>query len=190
MNMEAVGQMLSNIISMPSGGATLVQRATDKQARRHLTIGEKADIALKALPLLEEEAKIRQEVTRFGSKSNEMRLSPTGDSHDRCASALAGKLVGIGQNTVLRARRVATEEPELYEKVRSGEIPVNTAPNPNPDDHMLALARAVKRFLADSDNSEETQACVEELVSCAIGVIANDGPALEALFEEDSCLNR
>jgi hypothetical protein len=43
------------------------------------------------------------------------------------SNADAAKLLNVGETTIRRAKRVAREDPEAFEKVRKGEMTVNTA---------------------------------------------------------------
>ena len=69
----------------------------------HAVYREKADIALKALPLLQEEAKARK-IEALKQNQQHSPLPPHGGNGNGEASDHAAKLVGIGRNTVDRAK--------------------------------------------------------------------------------------
>jgi hypothetical protein len=89
--------------------------------RRHLTPGQRAALALELLPPIEAEARARQ-----GSRTDLVVNSHGSDSLGR-SDAIAAELVGAGQQTVSRLKRVAREAPDLLEEVKRGERTVNSA---------------------------------------------------------------
>lgn len=94
--------------------------------RRHLSTSQKAAVAAKTVPLLAEEAKLRQiSALKRGSESP---LTPIGVNGAR-ADELAARSVGVGHRTVTRAVSVMKESPEEFERVLRGEITVNAAAN-------------------------------------------------------------
>lgn len=95
--------------------------------RRHLSISQCGAIGAEAVPLLQEEAKKRQgrrndlsATATLGSKEPEV--------HGK-ATLIAAKELGIGDETVKRALKVKRENPELFEKIKSGEITARAAAN-------------------------------------------------------------
>lgn len=97
--------------------------------RRHLTATQRAVLAEKALPHLEEEASERQK--RLGRERGGRPLvsdDTKGSSGQQSRAATeAGKLYGVSGASVARAKRVKNEDPDLYKKVEEGEITVNAA---------------------------------------------------------------
>lgn len=92
--------------------------------RRSLTTSQRAAVAVDFLPVLEEEARKRQGGSgRFGSESNDSQP----ERKNSRAYREAGDLVGVGEATVGRAKRVLKEDPEEFERIRNGETTVNTA---------------------------------------------------------------
>lgn len=93
--------------------------------RRSLTTSQRAAVAVDSLPVLEEEARKRQAHgetapgRRFQSNDSERKNSRSYQE--------AGELVGVGEATVGRAKRVLRDDPEAFERIRSGETTVNTA---------------------------------------------------------------
>jgi len=91
--------------------------------RRHLTASQRAIMATDIKPLLEVEAKKRQELTRFGGGGNiSTTESETGKSRDQ-----AGDLFGVSGRYVSEAENIKEKEPELAEKVRSGDMTIAEA---------------------------------------------------------------
>ena len=117
--------------------AAIVNEMTDQQAiefvrdtaieRRNLTKEKKIDIALKSEELMEElqnDAKKRQlEALEKRHKQNLSRSSSTEDNRDKKGRTdkKIADLVGAGESTVTRMRKVKKEDPDLYEKVLTGE---------------------------------------------------------------------
>ena len=116
--------------------------------RRHLTASQKATVAVEILPMLEEEAKQRQKASGGDQKSEEARQrksttkgpksvpaklpEPILDakqqaSHDNESREQAAKIVGVGGRYVQDAKNVKAENPELFEKVKQGEVSLPAA---------------------------------------------------------------
>lgn len=91
--------------------------------RRHLTTGQRAAIAVEALPLLEAEAKERQgrrtDLPTSDSKEIEVKQGRSND--------IAAKQFGIGHASVGRAKQLKREAPDAFEKVKAGEMALGTA---------------------------------------------------------------
>lgn len=96
--------------------------------RRQLTQSQRAAVGAKMLPLLEEEARKRQEATRakpgeqIGTHVTVERRAPMGESTE-----IVGKMLGVGGATVGRAKAVLRDDPETFAKIERGEITVNAA---------------------------------------------------------------
>lgn len=91
--------------------------------RRHLTQSQKAAVAVEILPLLEVEAKKRQQATlKRGNKKpvpeNLPERESNGESRDK-----AGKLLGVSGRLISSAKKIQTESPDKFEAIKSG---VNT----------------------------------------------------------------
>jgi len=99
--------------------------------RRHLTPSQRAAIAVEFLPAIEAEARERQRVAgqTFGRGMDSLRSPDHELSTDRGHKARedAGALVGVSGATVDRAKRVQREDPEMFEQVKAGTLPVRTA---------------------------------------------------------------
>lgn len=101
--------------------------------RRHLTKSQRATIGVEMLPLLEAEAQKRIEATQLAGRDQEghaisagpISASPkdeTGKSAD-----LAGKQVGVGRTMIQKAKQVQTEDAELFQQVKRGEVQLEDA---------------------------------------------------------------
>lgn len=106
--------------------------------RRHLTVGQRADIAVKLLPAAAAEAKERQRAAGDrgaeggrGNKREETLDLVRAQGFDRAPRTyeIVGNMVGIGHATVGRMRKVMEESPELAEQVKRGEKTVFQAYN-------------------------------------------------------------
>jgi hypothetical protein len=92
--------------------------------RRDLTQSQKAAVAVAFLPHLEAEAAQRRSATlkQFTDTSPVTERSSTGESREHAA-----KIVGCGATFVSYAKRVHDEAPEIFEKVKRGELSVKKA---------------------------------------------------------------
>ncbi len=97
--------------------------------RRHLSVSQRAMIAVAFLEPLEEEARRRQGTrTDLTSRADDREVGwEAYDPNHDGVSGIAGAAVGVSGSTVRRAKRVAEEAPDLAERVRSGEMAVVTA---------------------------------------------------------------
>jgi hypothetical protein len=86
--------------------------------RRHLSVSQRASIALDVLPFFEEEARARMQSG-----------STTGDTEAVIGTArdAAGKVMQVSGRSVANAKVVKELAPDLHEKVTSGEMTVNSA---------------------------------------------------------------
>lgn len=99
--------------------------------RRHLTTSQRAVLALEILPHYEAQAAQR---VRDGGRRGGLSAGSLSSNEDRlraapCRPAVrdAAKAVGVGQSSVERAKRIATEAPELLDPIRSGSLTVTAA---------------------------------------------------------------
>lgn len=95
-------------------------------SRRHLTVGQKAMIALEVLPLYEAEARLRQG-TRSDLGGNFQADLPESSTWDRQSRERAAEAVGVSGRAVAQAKRIAEHAPELVGQVKAGEISLNAA---------------------------------------------------------------
>ena len=104
------------------GGSAVAYVMSVNLRRRHQTESQLAMIAVQLLPMLEAEASERQ---RSGKAPT---LAPTGAKvPSGKAAEQAAEVVGVGTRTVERAKKVATEAPEIAEEVRAGEVTLREA---------------------------------------------------------------
>jgi hypothetical protein len=89
--------------------------------RRNLEKSQLAAIAVEMLPILEKEAKERQEnLGRTHGQSPLASISAKGRSTEH-----AGKIVGVSGSLVERAKRVKSESPSDFESIKQGKKTVN-----------------------------------------------------------------
>jgi hypothetical protein len=88
-------------------------------ARRHLTVGQRADLALKLIPHYEIEAKENQ-----GTRTD---LSPDPGRSSNQSAKRAAAAVGLGKTTVETAKRVKKADPDLWQDVVAGKTSVDAA---------------------------------------------------------------
>jgi hypothetical protein len=78
--------------------------------RRHLTIEQRVEHALKLLPLLKEEARQRQLATQFKDGGKPVSVNVAGRKGK--ATAIAAEIAGVSTSTVERALREERSEPD------------------------------------------------------------------------------
>lgn len=102
--------------------------------RRNLNPGQKATLEIDLHEAEVREAARLRQVQTLKQNQNDSRWDPKSPTvavdqepkKGRTAEILA-KQAGVGPMTIKRALRVKKEDPELYDKVRSGEVSVTTA---------------------------------------------------------------
>lgn len=116
--------------------------------RRHLTAGQKAILALQVLSAYEEQGK--QRMAEGAKEAGRGRPKEKGDENlhhpiQRAPQSndKAGAVVGVSGKAVSQAKRIEKHAPDLFEKVRSGE---------------LALDKAEKQVTRRIQTEEEQQA--------------------------------
>jgi hypothetical protein len=99
--------------------------------RRHLSVSQRAMIVTAFLPALEIEARGRMSAAGASASPGQPKVSPSadtfGDRRSGLSSAHAGRIAGVGPETVQRAKRIAEADSDLAEQVRSGTLTVNGA---------------------------------------------------------------
>ena len=142
--------------------------------RRHLTISQRAAIALQVVPMLAEEAKKRQgaRTDLVESKGRSTSVSPDTDvSHS--ATAVAADLMGISKPTVDRALRVQRESPDQIERIKAGEITVGEA------------HRAVAETKGKSNRQSTLEGAAHRRMEEIVGGLTGASAALEGLNFEN-----
>jgi hypothetical protein len=94
--------------------------------RRHLDSSQRAACAVAALPYLEEEAKKRQG-QRTDLLQNSQNISQKIDGSNGKATEQAAEVFSTNHQYVSDAKKLAQQEPELFERVRAGEITIPKA---------------------------------------------------------------
>lgn len=101
--------------------------------RRHLTVDQRALIAMEALAMFTAEAKVRQRAAGGDLRSAD-RLPPRGGKRSAepaarspTAAEQAAQTTGVSARSVERARRVQVAQPKILDRVRSGEITLKQA---------------------------------------------------------------
>lgn len=135
------------------GDTPLVHVVSLNVHRRSLSPSQRAALAVDLLPALEEEARRRQlSGLKQGDDSPLVPPGTNGDGRSRCQAA---DLLGVGETSVGRAKRVKRDDPDLFERVRRGEVLVNAAyrevtSTPLPKPKPLDLSKPRNRLRADA----------------------------------------
>lgn len=105
--------------------------------RRHLTSSQRAACAVSAMPHLKEEAEKRlQEGRERGGEtagrgrpidSSSQKVDETYDSNAGKATQHAAELFGTNRQYVTVAEKVQAQAPELFARVKAGEVPITAA---------------------------------------------------------------
>ena len=115
--------------------------------RRHLTASQRAALAVKLLPALEQQAAERMEA----GVSNPSEKVPQGRAVD-----LAGTQVGVSGKTVAKARKIAEASEETYQELLSGkltlaqaakEIKAADAPESQPELKLLSALEVIEKLV-------------------------------------------
>lgn len=95
-------------------------------ARRHLTASQRAAVAVDMLPQLKEEAKKRMAAGGGDKKSGKglipAPIADAGQSRDKAA-----EIVNVDPTYVSKAEKLKNESPDVFAKVKSGEITITQA---------------------------------------------------------------
>lgn len=107
--------------------------------RRHLTQSQKSAVAVELLPMLEEEARKRQACGQGGVLLSANLREANGKASDK-----AGEMLGVSGRSVEHAAAVQRQAPEVFERVKAGDIAASTAAQvaglPEADRHAVAAA--------------------------------------------------
>lgn len=148
--------------------------------RRHLTVSQRAMIATDFLPHLEEEAGARRATgLRRGATpapAEGVPSDPDGPDGDR-ATGRAGQIVGVSRNSVVRAKRVKEEAPELVQEIREGTLTVTGA-------NELVRERKAQTKTEDRENGRHASGRSVQRIASMAGAIAM---AVDAIPLTKSC---
>lgn len=131
--------------------------------RRHMTKSALAAVAAELEPMFAEDAKRRQKESGGDRKSSEAKSvvakMPQPISEPAKARDEAAKSVGVGGRYVQDAKRIKTESPETFERMKAGKISIQDA------------KRAVARIPTDDWTANERQR--QRMVESGVAVVAN-----------------
>lgn len=157
--------------------------------RRHLSVGQRAAIAAEMVPMLREAAKHRQANSGPGQYGGKPLTENSTEAVKGEVREIAADAVGVSSYSVQSALNLKKSDPKAYEKVKAGEISVNSAarnshkeplkkdaPYEPKTDHQKKLAEGQKermvralpqitglcRGLGEMDVRKAVAACYEE----------------------------
>ena len=87
--------------------------------RRHLDKDQRAALGVDILPALEKEARERQGTSTGGANPQLVEIFPQADTSKSRDKAAA--MVGVNPRYISNMKKLAAEEPELAEEIRSGD---------------------------------------------------------------------
>lgn len=157
------------------------------KVRRNLNPGQKATLEIDLHEAEVREAARLRQVQTLKQNQNDNRWDPKSPTvavdqepeKGRTAEILA-KQAGVGPMTIKRALRVKKEDPELYDKVRSGEVSVTTA------------YKQVTNLTAPSESPKKAQYAEDGRRICSIcGEPINEGDSYDGhQFVHKKCHNQ
>ena len=93
--------------------------------RRHLTDGQRAMLALEVEKMYAAQTKIGRPAKSDRSETEEN--SPPFSKNERSSAHRAAQVTKTSDNSVKKAKKLAKEAPDLAEKVKTGEMPLDRA---------------------------------------------------------------
>jgi hypothetical protein len=122
---EMVDRPVDLIQWEPNGASPVEWVISTNLHRRHLTTSQRGAIAVEALPMLEAE---RQEHSlanlRRGSDLPMRSFDPIGKTGEGRSTSIVAAQLGVSPATVKRAKQLHEQAPEIFEKVKAGEVTV------------------------------------------------------------------
>ena len=106
--------------------------------RRHLSVSQRACVALDILPALEAEAHAR--MVAGGRFKGTQKLADLGEARSRAAD-----LFRINRQYVSDAKRLRAEYPVLFDDVRAGRLTLQEAKRKIKNEHKRAIAQQIER---------------------------------------------
>lgn len=107
--------------------------------RRHLTVSQRAAIAVELLPEIESQAKlsqIRKPVDSVCPKSDTQNIKIRSDKK-------AGDLLNVGRSAVADVKKIKAENPEKFEQIKAGKITIQDVKNEIKKDKIAKIRKQV-----------------------------------------------
>jgi hypothetical protein len=178
--------------------------------RRHLTTSQRGAIAAEALPLIKEEARLRQEASRavhgqkIGSKVVQNPAPPSEVRDPKFANVgrsreIAAKLLNVSHDTVDCAIAIKKADPVLFEQAKRGEITIHAAyekiastkqPSTNGDRrsrHSLPLVGTEKRENMEGVAKRRMITALSAIEEGCVGLLSIDAELLRSGFSGEEC---
>ena len=157
---------------------------SSNQHRRDLTSSQRAAVAVDILPQISEDVnqkrieKIRE--ARLSAAGNQtMENSPESESAEDSpitARALAGDMMGVNDSYVGLAKRLKDASPELFERVRAGDLSLSAALDEltgTPDDPHVIRIKSVRQKLNKLLRSPELAPALLDRMEALVAEFAN-----------------
>jgi N6-adenosine-specific RNA methylase IME4 len=119
--------------------------------RRHLTPGQKAAVAVDALPRYEAEARERQ----AGGQGGVLLSQIIDEGKTGKAAELAARDFGTNRQYVHDAKRLAADAPELFEQVKAGNLTIPKAKKIKKQRETMESVRAYTEQVKDSQTFDK-----------------------------------
>ena len=114
-------------VEWDADGMTPVEWVVSKNLhRRHLTVGQRAALAIDLLPHLEQEAKERK-AQAAGQPQGVKSHRPKTDEESGRSDEKTAELVGVGRTTVAHTKTIQKRDPKVVNQMRAGELNVAQA---------------------------------------------------------------
>jgi hypothetical protein len=113
------------------GGSATAYVIAKNLKRRHLDPSQRAAVAAEALPLFEAEAKQRQRASG-GDRKSDVAMLPPPILAPHAARDEASAQFGVSPRYIQDAKRLRLDDPDAFDRVRSGEITLPQAKRESP----------------------------------------------------------